>query len=513
MKEKEYSAFISYSSKDETEAIGLVEKLESQGYRCWLAKRDLYHSGNDYSLVIPKIIPKCQCVVLLLTENSNHSKHVRNELDIAFEQQVPIFPMKLDETDGKQLEWFLRSYQWFDAIDRNLDDIVQAIISKLDNHDLYTPLKPDKKQLIPKRNSIIAGGISIIAIILAIQLYLNFTATPNISTTPAQPSEMAPIATNNWTPDKMTLKGTNADDYDPTFHFNLKNSNWKILVETPKQAPIGSITSLKYSFDEENWQMGYADGESLINNPPPMDSKYVYIKLKDFQREAYGPYKYPIDLQAIAEARIKSIAQEDIKPRVSFSRSRGWSIHFDPQNFYVHHFNVYLSIDGKEWIDQEGKRHIESTNFAGLNEVFVKFKNLLTDVETEVFKVTADFSQLSREEFIKNFHQRSQPSLSCRVDTCSINGTNIAAISKLHYGASKGQLDFSYKFQIPIEQLVGSRNSFKSSDFKIPSLSCGRTIYYSYELLDGSMTDIKDTFVSRWRPCEDNEQITLATQD
>ncbi|GAA0375023.1 hypothetical protein GCM10009092_44080 [Bowmanella denitrificans] len=160
-----YDVFISYSSKDERRARELVSELEAKGYRCWIAVRDLFHSGNDYSLTIPRVIAQSRCVLLLLTADANQSRHVRNELDIAFEKQIPIFPMKLDATDGAQLEWFLRSSQWFDAVDAKLDEMVDAIVAKLENKELHVSLKPKRFPL--KKNMVgMAAALAVLAFVL-----------------------------------------------------------------------------------------------------------------------------------------------------------------------------------------------------------------------------------------------------------------------------------------------------------------------------------------------------------
>ncbi|MBN7819764.1 toll/interleukin-1 receptor domain-containing protein [Bowmanella yangjiangensis] len=160
-----YDVFISYSSKDEGRARELVNELEAKGYRCWIAVRDLFHSGNDYSLTIPRVIAQSRCVLLLLTADANQSRHVRNELDIAFEKQIPIFPMKLDATDGAQLEWFLRSSQWFDAVDARVDEMVDAIVAKLENKELQVSLKP--KRFPFKKNWLgITAALAVLAFVL-----------------------------------------------------------------------------------------------------------------------------------------------------------------------------------------------------------------------------------------------------------------------------------------------------------------------------------------------------------
>lgn len=74
--------FISYSSKDEAQALAIVNMLESQDIHCWIACRDL-PIGSNFSHAIPDAIRESPIFLLLLTSNSVTSIDVLNELTLA----------------------------------------------------------------------------------------------------------------------------------------------------------------------------------------------------------------------------------------------------------------------------------------------------------------------------------------------------------------------------------------------------------------------------------------------
>lgn len=69
--------------------------LENSGIACWMAPASI-PGGADYSEVIVDAIETSSGVVLVLTENSQESKWVPKELDIAITADKVIFPVHMD---------------------------------------------------------------------------------------------------------------------------------------------------------------------------------------------------------------------------------------------------------------------------------------------------------------------------------------------------------------------------------------------------------------------------------
>ncbi len=89
--------FISYSSKDYETAMKIREFLEDNGIRCWMAPASIL-GGMDYSEVIVDAIERSSGVVLVLTDNSQESKWVPKELDIAITADKIIIPVHTDSS-------------------------------------------------------------------------------------------------------------------------------------------------------------------------------------------------------------------------------------------------------------------------------------------------------------------------------------------------------------------------------------------------------------------------------
>ena len=92
-----YDYFISYSSKDKDIAFRIVNAIESAGYTCWIAPRNIPY-GTPYARAIMEGIDECDTFIVLITDNSIKSEDVLNEVDNAHAIKKPIIPVKLTET-------------------------------------------------------------------------------------------------------------------------------------------------------------------------------------------------------------------------------------------------------------------------------------------------------------------------------------------------------------------------------------------------------------------------------
>jgi hypothetical protein len=95
-----YSAFISYSSKDEALAKRLHADLQAAGVRCWYAPHDL-PIGARIRVGIDEAIRLHDKLLLLLSKHSVASDWVEKEVETAMEQErrqkrTVLFPIRLD---------------------------------------------------------------------------------------------------------------------------------------------------------------------------------------------------------------------------------------------------------------------------------------------------------------------------------------------------------------------------------------------------------------------------------
>lgn len=118
--------FISHSSADAGTAVHICELLERNGSKCFIAPRDI-RSGREYAEELLDGIDHSAAVILLMSENANHSPHVLREVERAVSKGIPILVYKLEEVIlTKSMEYFLMTHQWVNAKgDDNFSDILR----------------------------------------------------------------------------------------------------------------------------------------------------------------------------------------------------------------------------------------------------------------------------------------------------------------------------------------------------------------------------------------------------
>jgi hypothetical protein len=74
--------FVSYASQNAAVANSMVEYLEQQGLKCWIAPRDV-KPGAQYADAIVRAINEAKSVVLVLSGSAVDSAHVAREVERA----------------------------------------------------------------------------------------------------------------------------------------------------------------------------------------------------------------------------------------------------------------------------------------------------------------------------------------------------------------------------------------------------------------------------------------------
>lgn len=124
-------AFISYSSKDHDAAQEIGDMLEKRGIVCWIAPRDVT-PGKSYAEEIIDSICATHATILILSENSNESAQVRNEIERAVHYGKTIIPLRIRNVmPSKALELFVGAPHWVDAwippLEQKIDQLAAAI--------------------------------------------------------------------------------------------------------------------------------------------------------------------------------------------------------------------------------------------------------------------------------------------------------------------------------------------------------------------------------------------------
>jgi hypothetical protein len=108
--------FISHSNQDKGAVEQICQILESRGYPCWFAPRNI-KAAALWSLEVVRAIRRCRAFVLVLSSNSNQSQEVARELHLL--RRKPLIVVRVGDvkpSDG--LAFFVTSGQWLDRFAR-----------------------------------------------------------------------------------------------------------------------------------------------------------------------------------------------------------------------------------------------------------------------------------------------------------------------------------------------------------------------------------------------------------
>jgi hypothetical protein len=107
--------FISYASQDVTIANSVVENLERQGIRCWIAPRNVT-PGSQYADEIVGAINDAKILVVVLSQHTIVSPHVGKEIERASSKRRRIIGLRTDAAPlTRSFEYFLSESQWIDV--------------------------------------------------------------------------------------------------------------------------------------------------------------------------------------------------------------------------------------------------------------------------------------------------------------------------------------------------------------------------------------------------------------
>lgn len=193
--------FVSYASADRDVAFRIVDYLEEQGIRCWVAPRDVA-PGVEYGEAIIGAIGEARALVLVLSDQSNESQFVRKEVERAVSKTKPVLPVRIREvTPSGALEFYISSAQWVDAwkspMEQHLGPLVAAIKA------MGAPGSAPVRSVAPQRPASgarhgLSIGLALVAVAaLGVAATLWFTRaplSPEASTPAEAPTDVEPGA-------------------------------------------------------------------------------------------------------------------------------------------------------------------------------------------------------------------------------------------------------------------------------------------------------------------------------
>ena len=189
-----HTVFISHSSKDKAIGEEICRFLEGNGIPCWLAPRDVM-PGKNYGAAIVDAIDECHIFVLILTGESNKSGQVVREVERAASNNSVIIPLRVEDVQpSRDLEFYVSSSQWLDAINKPLTKHLGHLLEAIRNWEPANgterkPIGPATAKTtappshVSDRQLIIIGGVIAGVILCGGIIYFAFRHSPS----PAQP--------------------------------------------------------------------------------------------------------------------------------------------------------------------------------------------------------------------------------------------------------------------------------------------------------------------------------------
>lgn len=125
-----HDVFISYSSKDREIANLLLKNLELNGFKCWIAPRNI-ESGVPFDNEIARGIRDAELFFSVFSENYQESEFTNKETELAFSIPKPIVAFKADSSFPKEkCEFYLKHADWIDG-SADLESAVELAVRKV----------------------------------------------------------------------------------------------------------------------------------------------------------------------------------------------------------------------------------------------------------------------------------------------------------------------------------------------------------------------------------------------
>jgi hypothetical protein len=122
-----HDIFISHSAQNREVAHLMCAELEGKGHTCWIAPRDIA-GGEAWDEAIVRGLDNCRVVLLVFSQVSNESPHVKREILRAVETNKIVLPVRLEDIQpGRALEYILTGIQWLDAFPPPFESHLQEL--------------------------------------------------------------------------------------------------------------------------------------------------------------------------------------------------------------------------------------------------------------------------------------------------------------------------------------------------------------------------------------------------
>lgn len=129
-----HDVFISYSSIDKAAAFAACATFEGAGIRCWIAPRDVA-AGAEWAEEIITAIEAARIMVLIFSSNSNESRQVKREIELAVSRGLTIMPLRLEQVEPtRSMAYYMAGVHWIDAISPPLEQHFRKMVEWIKPH-------------------------------------------------------------------------------------------------------------------------------------------------------------------------------------------------------------------------------------------------------------------------------------------------------------------------------------------------------------------------------------------
>lgn len=147
-----HDVFISYSTRNQSEADMVRLVLEKNGISCWMAPDDI-PGGSNYAKEIPDAIRSARIFLLLLSFESQRSQWVSRELDLAVNETKVIIPFVLEECELlEEFNFYLVGAQRIEAYQKKAEAF-QILVHRI------RALLSVGSDSVPESGEIVSSGI------------------------------------------------------------------------------------------------------------------------------------------------------------------------------------------------------------------------------------------------------------------------------------------------------------------------------------------------------------------
>ena len=131
MKPMSFAVMISHSTKERPIAEAICQRLETAGFPCWIAPRNI-PAGEEWTTAILDGIANSQMMVLVFSGSANDSKHVAREVHYAGDNHKPVLPFRVQKTNPTGgIAYYLLGVQWLDAWSLPLEPHLDVLVSRV----------------------------------------------------------------------------------------------------------------------------------------------------------------------------------------------------------------------------------------------------------------------------------------------------------------------------------------------------------------------------------------------